>query len=108
MPAFADAGPLLRRGLADLDRRARALGARDGFAALDPARQDAVIRTVEGTEFFEAARTLVVIGTFADPSYGGNAGGVGWALVKMEHRASYPPPFGWYDAEAAARAGGAA
>jgi gluconate 2-dehydrogenase gamma chain len=100
-PYFAGALPLLRQGLADLDRRARRLGARGGFAALDPARQDAVIRAVERTAFFEAARTLVLTGTFADPSYGGNAGGTGWALVEMEHRATYRAPFGWYDAQAA-------
>jgi hypothetical protein len=36
------------------------------------------MKEVERTSFFVTARTLVVIGTFADPVYGGNANGAGW------------------------------
>ena len=105
-PYFAPALPVLRAGLAALDARARRLGARRGFAALDPARQVAELRRVEDTPFFETARTLVVTGTFSDPSHGGNANGAGWALVGLEHRASFQPPFGWYDARAGASSTG--
>ena len=38
------------------------------------------------TPFFAGARTLVVIGAFADPSYGGNRAGAGWTM--LGHRAS--------------------
>ncbi len=38
------------------------------------------------TPFFTAARALVVIGTFADPSYGGNKGGAGWMMIGIDHR----------------------
>ena len=99
-PLFADSVPVLRRGLADLDERARAFsgGARD-FASLPSRQQVAIMRNVERGPFFSVARTLVVIGTFADPSYGGNKGGIGWTMVGIEHRTTYAPPFGWYDAQ---------
>jgi gluconate 2-dehydrogenase gamma chain len=100
-PFFAASIPVIRDGLADLDARARRFGMGDGFAALDAAGQVAIMKRLEHGEFFETARTLVLTGTFADPSYGGNAGGVGWGLVRMEHRASFRAPFGWYDAEVA-------
>ena len=92
----------VRSGLADLDRRARKRGAGDGgFAALPAERQAEVIREVERSEFFGAARMLVVAGTFSDPSYGGNRQGAGWKVLDMEHRPAFQPPFGWYDTEAA-------
>ena len=89
---------LLRAGLADLDSRARAAGESKGFAALSRREQIGILRQIERGPFFAAARTLVVIGTFADPSHGGNKGGAGWAMVGMEHRPSFTAPFGWYDA----------
>ena len=97
-PFFADLVPLVRAGLADLDARAHALGERD-FASLSPGRQVAIMRQVEGTPFFAAARMLVVIGTFADSAYGGNRQGAGWTIVGLEHRPTYASPFGWYDAQ---------
>lgn len=98
-PFFANLVPVVRGGLATLDEHARAAGGRDGFASLSSAQQVALMRQIEATPFFAAARTLVVIGTFADPSYGGNRGGAGWAIVGMEHRPSFAAPFGWYDAQ---------
>ena len=97
-PFFADVVPVVRAGLADLDARARALGERD-FASVSPGRQEAILRQVERTPFFLAARMLVVIGTFADSTYGGNRGGAGWAIVGFEHQPTYASPFGWYDAQ---------
>jgi len=97
-PFFADVVPVVRAGLADLDARAHTLGERD-FASLSPGRQVAIMRQVEGTPFFAAARMLVVIGTFADSAYGGNTQGAGWTIVGLEHRPTYASPFGWYDAQ---------
>ena len=97
-PFFADVVPVVRAGLADLDARARALGERD-FASVSPGRQEAILRQVERTPFFLAARMLVVIGTFADSTYGGNRGGAGWTIVGFEHEPTYASPFGWYDAQ---------
>jgi gluconate 2-dehydrogenase gamma chain len=98
-PYFAADARTLRTGLADLDRRARESGAREGFASLTVAKQIAIMRAIETGPFFATARTLVIIGTFADASYGGNRGGVGWSIIGMEHQASYVAPFGWYDAQ---------
>jgi gluconate 2-dehydrogenase gamma chain len=97
--------PVVRAGLADLDARARALGGRRGFAALAGDRQLAILRQIEHGDFFKAARTLVLVGTFADPSYGGNRGGAGWAMIGIDHRPSYTAPFGYYDALAGAASG---
>jgi len=102
-PFFADVVPVVRAGLADLDARARTLGERD-FASLSPGRQVALMRQVERTPFFAAARMLVVIGTFADSAYGGNRQGAGWTIVGLEHQPTYSSPFGWYDARDEANA----
>ena len=102
-PFFADVVPVVRAGLADLDARARTLGERD-FASLSPGRQVAIMRQVDRTPFFAAARMLVVVGTFADASYGGNRNGAGWTIVGFEHEPTYASPFGWYDAQAQAMA----
>lgn len=101
-PFFAGSVPVVRAGLADLDARAQALGESRGFAALAGEQQLAILRQIEHGDFFKAARTLVVIGTFADPSYGGNRGGAGWVMIGVDHRPSYTAPFGYYDAQAGA------
>jgi gluconate 2-dehydrogenase gamma chain len=95
---FAPNLVLLRAGLADLDARARGAGEHKGFASLGTREQIGIMRQIERTAFFAAARTLVVIGAFADPSHGGNKGGAGWMMIGMEHRPSFTAPFGWYDA----------
>ncbi|MEP6779805.1 MAG: gluconate 2-dehydrogenase subunit 3 family protein, partial [Gemmatimonadaceae bacterium] len=97
---FAESVPIVRAGLADLDTRATASGARDGFASLSSAKQIQLMHELQTTTFFLTARSLVVIGTLADPSYGGNRGEAGLALLNIDHRPSYAAPFGWYDAQA--------
>lgn len=104
MPSFVELAPVIRAGLADLDARARTLGRRD-FASLSSEQQVTIMREIEAEPFFAAARLLVVIGTFADPSHGGNQGAAGWMMIGMDHRPSYTAPFGWYDAKAAAQRG---
>jgi gluconate 2-dehydrogenase gamma chain len=106
-PFFAPSVPVVRAGLADLDSRARALGGRRGFAALAAGQQVAILRQIEHGDFFKAARTLVLIGTFADPSYGGNRARAGWAMIGIDHRPSYSAPFGYYDAQASTARGAA-
>jgi gluconate 2-dehydrogenase gamma chain len=97
MPFFTDSATVIRSGLADLDARARAGGGHRDFASASDAEQIAIMRGIETTPFFVAARTMVVIGMFADPSYGGNRGMVGWSLLELEHRPMFTAPFGWYD-----------
>ena len=98
-PQLADAVPMLRTGLADLDTRARDAGATE-FATLDAVPQLSIMKAVEQTPFFGTARMLVVAGTFADPSYGGNRGMAGARIAGIEHAATFHAPFGWYDADA--------
>ncbi|MEO8620542.1 MAG: gluconate 2-dehydrogenase subunit 3 family protein [bacterium] len=98
-PFFADAVPVVRAGLAELDTKARAVGERHGFSALQSAEQTAIMRLMSASAFFEAARTLVLTGAFSDSSYGGNYDGAGFTIMGMEHRASYAAPFGFYDAQ---------
>ena len=107
-PFFADAVPVVRAGLAQLDARAKAAGELNGFASLSGAEQRVIMRLVEHEPFFAAARTLVLIGTFADPSHGGNRGDVGMRIVGMEHHGPYKAPFGWYDAQTVATRTGVA
>jgi len=97
-PNFSTQLPLVRTGLADLDTSARDAGERSGFAALTSQRQIRIIQRIDHTPFFAAARALVVIGAFADPTYGGNRGGAGWKMLGIEHGISFSAPFGWYDA----------
>jgi hypothetical protein len=97
---FAESLPIIRAGLADLDARARALNGKWEFGSLPISQQMTIIREIERQPFFAAARNLVVLGTFADPSHGGNRNHTGWKLVKMEHSPTYVAPFGWYDAQA--------
>lgn len=104
-PYFATTVPIVRAGLAALDAHAHSAGARNGFASLSHAEQTTTIQRISNGAFFAAARTLVLTGTFADASYGGNRGGVGHIIVGMEHQPTYAAPFGWYDAQpVAARA----
>jgi gluconate 2-dehydrogenase gamma chain len=108
LPLFAESVPVIRAGLADLDARARAVDGRGGFATLSLAHQTAILRQIEHDPFFATARTLVVIGTFANPSYGGNRNGSGWMMVGMEHHPTYSTPFGWYDAQSGTHSTGRA
>lgn len=99
LPSFAASLQPIRAGLADLERRAIAADERGGFASLAGSKQIAIMHEIENTPFFATARTLVIVGTFADPSHGGNRGGAGWTLLGIEHRPTFTAPFGWYDGQ---------
>jgi len=100
--SFAEIAPLIRAGLAELDFRASAFDATGGFASLSGVQQIAIMKRIESERFFTEARTLVLIGTFADPSYGGNIGRAGWAMIGKEDHDMYTAPFGWYDSQSGA------
>lgn len=93
----------LLAGVADLDRRAALRGA-PRFAELPGEGQVAVLREVEATPFFGAARFLTLLGMFSLPAHRGNRGQAGWALIGYEHRPEWHPPFGHYDAALSAEA----
>ena len=96
------------RGLAAmLDARAAGEGGDGGFSALDASAQDRILTAVEADEpgLFGLIQALTVMGTFSNPSYGGNRDEVGWRLLGFAPAERFDPPFGYYDAEYA-RTGG--
>jgi gluconate 2-dehydrogenase gamma chain len=100
--------PELEQALAALnDATARQTTGGATFGALNPVQQDAVMQALEKSspKAFDALRTAVIAGMFANPSYGGNAGKAGWKLIGFEDRFSWQPPFGYYDREAGAHGG---
>jgi gluconate 2-dehydrogenase gamma chain len=52
-----------------------------GFADLAPEKQDATLRSMERTTFFQMLRSHTIEGMFCDPMHGGNAGLIGWQLI---------------------------
>ena len=97
---FAEMKEPVRAGIADLDARARRRVKGVGsFADLRSADQIRIMRQVEEQPFFFMGRMLTIMGVFADPEYGGNRDGAGARILGIEHRPSYQPPFGWYDAQ---------
>ena len=90
-----------REGLAGVQQLRRKLfPTSSSVAALDPEQVRQLISAIEKTPFFELLRTHTVLGFLGPPSYGGNRGGAGWALIGFEDRMTFQPPFGYYDAEA--------
>ncbi len=67
------------------------------FAGLTNEQQDAMLRSIEDSEFFGAVRFATIAGMFALPKYGGNKDFIGWKLVGQESVLEYAAPFGWYD-----------
>jgi gluconate 2-dehydrogenase gamma chain len=67
------------------------------FADLTDSTQLAYLRSIEATPFFGSMKFLTVLGLLALPSYGGNAGKLGWKLVGFVDQHAWTPPFGHYD-----------
>jgi gluconate 2-dehydrogenase gamma chain len=79
-------GRALIGGLAALDYQSHARYGR-AFAAATPEEQDLLLASWQRSKqsgekaFFEVLHSLTLEGAFGDPSYGGNLGGRGFALV---------------------------
>jgi len=70
------------------------------FSDLDEADQNEYLKSVEDTQFFQAARFLTLAGVFGMAAWGGNRDNIGWKLVGMDEPPhSWIPPFGHYDAK---------
>ncbi len=90
-----------KAGLADLQaKRAKMFPGSTSIAALKPQQQLALVKSIDGTPFFETVRTHTIIGFLNSPDEGGNRNFVGWKLLGMDPSMVYQPPFGYYDAEA--------
>jgi gluconate 2-dehydrogenase gamma chain len=48
---------------------------------LAPTEQDATLKRIERTRFFQLLRTHTIEGMFCDPMHGGNADMIGWQLI---------------------------
>lgn len=89
----------LRDGLAALQMDASGSFGVKRFRELDALRQDALLESIERSEFFQTMRFLTLAGMFTLPEYGGNRDYAGWDLIGFDHRHAWQPPFGYYDAD---------
>jgi gluconate 2-dehydrogenase gamma chain len=97
----ANLADLVRDGLVEINRLAAERYPDGGrFGALGAGRQEALMPAVAALPAFTSVRYLVVAGMFANPSYGGNRGLVGWKLLGFDDRFAWQPPFGYYDRDA--------
>ena len=93
-----DQAPLFDAGLQSLGKSVKSKhGADATFAKLTAKQQDALLKSIEKSDFFGAIRFATVAGFLSLPKYGGNKDYVGWAYVGQEHAFEHKPPFGWYD-----------
>jgi gluconate 2-dehydrogenase gamma chain len=90
-----------RKGLAEVEtKRAAMFPGSSSIASLDAHRQLELVRSIDGTPFFEMVRAHTMFGFFGSPDQGGNRDFVGWKLLGMDPVMSFQPPFGYYDAQA--------
>lgn len=52
-----------------------------GLRRLTPTEQDATLKRIERSRFFQLLRTHTIEGMFCDPMHGGNADMIGWQLI---------------------------
>jgi gluconate 2-dehydrogenase gamma chain len=103
---LAHLGQPFRASVAELNTGvSHFVGGTTRFALIPLDLQEAALRSVEHLPGFALAHMLTVMGMFCNPSYGGNQGKVGWALLGFEDTYVYQPPFGYYDREAHASDG---
>jgi len=89
-----------RSGLGEFRAKFRAANPSSvAFAREGSGQQIAYLKTVDDTPFFEAMRTLTILGMFSSPKYGGNFGGAGWSMMGFADQHAFTPPFGFYDRE---------
>ena len=97
---FADWAADFRAGLKEFQSGFASSGAARGpFAAAGANVQITYLKTVEATPFFDAVRTLTLLGMFSSPKYGGNFQGSGWKMMGFADQHAFTPPFGYYDRE---------
>lgn len=85
------------KDLAEFEAQVAATHAGDAFAVLQSDAQDAFLKSVETSAFFNQIRLWTLFGLLASPAYGGNRDGVGWKLAGFEDAHAFTPPFGYYD-----------
>ena len=94
-----DKRDLYKRGLAETEaKRSELFPGSTSIAGLSSEQQTALLKAIEKSEFFQAARLHTILGFFGHPMHGGNRDMAGWKLLGIEHAMHYEPPFGYYDA----------
>ncbi|MDP1932050.1 MAG: gluconate 2-dehydrogenase subunit 3 family protein [Gammaproteobacteria bacterium] len=93
----------MRAGLAELQAAGSSMYGTKTFGTLSNAQQDELLASIEETQFFNTMRYLTIAGMFALPEYGGNRNLLGWKMIGFEDRHMWMPPFGFYDADYAAK-----
>jgi len=93
----------IREGLAELQAMAQSTYGAATFHSLSEDQQDNLLTQVEDGLFFGTIRFLTIAGTFSLPEYGGNRDQVGWKMIGFENRHMWTPPYGFYDADYAAK-----
>lgn len=101
--SHSDMLPAMREGLASLQALAQSTFGSATFNALAAEQQDSLLTDIEDGPFFSAMRFLTIAGTFTLPEYGGNRDLVGWKLIGFEDRHMWMSPYGFYDADYAAK-----
>lgn len=102
----ADDVDTYRTGMLELQQKRRELFPDStAIVVLTAEQQLTLVRAIETSRFFDLLRTHTVLGFLGNPSYGGNRGRVGWEQIGFDNRMAYQPPFGYYDAEEAAKTG---
>ena len=93
-----DKQSVYKAGLADLQaRRLKLFPNSKNIATLTSNQQIELLKVIEKSDFFELLRFHTAVGTFADPSLGGNRNQAGWKLIGFEDARAFQPPFGYYD-----------
>lgn len=87
-----------RSGLNELREKSRMEHGTASLAGLSDEVLDSLLGEIEDSDFFLDVRFLTLAGMFSNPSYGGNRGEVGWALIGFDQGPT-SPPFGSYDAD---------
>lgn len=95
--------PAMREGLIGLQALAQNRYSSTTFHNLTPQQQDLLLTEIEDGEFFRSMRFMTIAGTFTLPEYGGNRDEIGWKLIGFEDRHMWMSPYGYYDADYAAK-----
>mgnify|MGYP003664714897 FL=1 len=101
--SHSDLLPAMQEGLVDLQALAQSRYSSSAFHLLTAQQQDTLLTEIESSAFFTNMRFMTIAGTFSLPEYGGNRDEIGWKMIGFEDRHMWMPPYGFYDADYAAK-----
>lgn len=101
--SHSDYLPAMQEGLMGLQALAQSRYSSATFYSLTPEQQDLLLTEIEDGEFFRNMRFMTIAGTFTLPEYGGNRDHIGWKMIGFEDRHMWMSPYGFYDADYAAK-----